>query len=53
MKSIEQTLTGGHPNSLGNTVEVVKMILSDHSHFRAFECYFSDNEVVRLVYPML
>ena len=49
MKSIEQTLTGGHPNSLGNTVEVVKMILSDHSHFRElFECYFSDNEVVRL-----
>ena len=49
MKSIEQTLTGGHPNSLGNTVEVVNMILSDHSHFQElFECYFSDNEVVRL-----
>jgi hypothetical protein len=49
MKSIEQTLTGAHPNSLGNTVEVVKMILSDHFHFRElFECYFSDNDVLRL-----
>lgn len=49
MNTIEEKLTGGHPNSLGNTIEVVEMILSDHSHFRElFECYFSDNEVVRL-----
>jgi len=31
MKSnFEQRLTGGHPNSLENTVEVVEEILSNH-----------------------
>ena len=49
MGSIEQRLTGGHPNSLGNTIEVVEDILGDHTIFpELFECYFSDDEVVRL-----
>lgn len=49
MNKIEEKLTGGHPNSLGNTIEVVEMILCDNSHFgELFECYFSENEVVRL-----
>ena len=45
----EVRLTGGHPNSLGNTVEVVEEILQDQSKFDdLFQCYFSDDEVVRL-----
>lgn len=49
MQSIEMKLTGGHPNSLGNTVEVVESVLADPSQFRElFDCYFSEDEVVRL-----
>ncbi len=49
MRSIEQRLKGGHPNSLGNTIEVVEDILNDPAIFpELFECYFSDDEVVRL-----
>ena len=45
----EMRLTGGHPNSLGNTVEVVEEILLDKDKFsELFECYFSHNETVRL-----
>ena len=45
----EQQLAGGHPNSLGNTVEVVEEVLSDHAKFHElFQCYFSNDEVVRL-----
>jgi hypothetical protein len=45
----ETMLTGGHPNSLGNTVEVVSIVLADNSRFEElFECYFSSDEVVRL-----
>ena len=49
MNQFEQRLTGGHPNSLGNTVEVVEEVLADNSKFDAlFNCYFSSDEVVRL-----
>jgi hypothetical protein len=45
----EEMLTGGHPNSLGNTVEVVDIILADKSKFDdLYQCYFSKDEVVRL-----
>lgn len=47
--NFEQRLTGGHPNSLGNTVSVVAEVLENPSHFEAFfQCYFSKDEVVRL-----
>ncbi|MEO0470751.1 MAG: hypothetical protein AAF206_14080 [Bacteroidota bacterium] len=49
MNQFEQRLTGGHPNSLGNTVEVVEEVLTDHGKFdELFNCYFSRDEVVRL-----
>lgn len=49
MKSIEEQLTGGHPNSLGNTIEVVDQILAQPELFdELFHCYFSVDEVVRL-----
>ena len=47
--SFENRLRGGHPNSLGNTVEVVEKILKEPTLFdEFFNCYFSDDEVVRL-----
>lgn len=49
MAEFEQMLTGGHPNSLGNTIEVVNIVLSDQNRFdELYQCYFSDDEVVRL-----
>jgi hypothetical protein len=49
MESIEQRLSGGHPNSLGNTVEVVEEVLINPKQLQElFNCYFSDNKVVRL-----
>ena len=49
MKRFENKLKGGHPNSLGNTLEVVKEVLNDVGLFESlFQCYFSDDEVVRL-----
>ncbi|SHG20528.1 hypothetical protein [Flagellimonas flava] len=49
MKNFEKRLTGGHPNSLGNTIEVVNDVLQHHEYFEElFNCYFSDDEVVRL-----
>ena len=48
-QSIEHRLTGGHPNSLGNTIEVVEEVFENHELFdELFNCYFSDDEVVRL-----
>lgn len=42
-------LTGGHPNSLGRTQEVADAVLADRSLLNdLYECYFSDDEVVRL-----
>jgi HEAT repeat protein len=48
-ESFETMLTGGHPNSLGRTVEVVEIILKDSSRLaELYNCYFSEDEVVRL-----
>lgn len=45
----EAILTGGHPNSLGRTVEVVDVVLADRARLaELYECYFSNDEVVRL-----
>ena len=45
----ETMLTGGHHNSLGRTVEVVDMVLADSAHLQElYNCYFSEDEVVRL-----
>ena len=48
-EDFETMLTGGHPNSLGRTVEVVDAVLSSrHRLADLFQCYFSADEVVRL-----
>jgi hypothetical protein len=50
-RSIEERLTGGHPNSLGETIAVAEDVLSDPSKKLFNELrktYRSDNEVVRL-----
>lgn len=45
----EQMLTGGHPNSLGRTEEVVDLVLADRARLaELFGCYASTDEVVRL-----
>lgn len=47
--NFEAMLTGGHPNSLGRTIEVVDLVLADKSRLEAlYSCYFSSDEVVRL-----
>ncbi len=49
MERFEIMLTGGHPNSLGRTIEVVDIILTDKNKLEElYQCYFSDNDVVRL-----
>jgi len=49
VQDFEKRLQGGHPNSLGHTVEVVEEVLSEPSLFdELFHCYYSDDEVVRL-----
>lgn len=49
MESFEVMLSGGHSNSLGRTVEVVDLILSDNTRLEElYQCYFSENELVRL-----
>lgn len=49
MKDFENRLTGGHPNSLGNTIEVVDEVLANQDLFEElFNCYFSEVEIVRL-----
>ncbi len=49
MSNFEQLLTGGHPNSLGNTQEVVDQVLADRQKLEElYQCYFSHDEVVRL-----
>lgn len=45
----EKMLTGGHPNSLGNTVSVVDEVLRDRALLPDLvACYRSDDAVVRL-----
>lgn len=47
--TIEQLLTGGHPNSLGNTAKVAEMIVAgDREAAELFGCYKSADAVVRL-----
>lgn len=49
MNDFEKRLTGGHPNSLGNTIEVVDEVLEKAELFdELFNCYFSSDEIVRL-----
>jgi len=49
MKNFEDRLKGGHPNSLGNTIEIVDEVLAENEHFKElFNCYFSYDEIVRL-----
>lgn len=49
MKNFEQRLKGGHLNSLGNTIEIVEEVLAENELFNElFNCYFSDDELVRL-----
>lgn len=49
MIDFEEALTGGHPNSLGRTVEVVDAVLADRSRLDdLYRCYFTSDEVVRL-----
>lgn len=48
-QSFESMLTGGHPNSLGNTIQVVETILADPARLQElYQCYFSPDAVVRL-----
>lgn len=48
-ETFEQMLTGGHPNSLGRTIEVVDLVLANPDRFdELFDCYESDDAVVRL-----
>lgn len=49
INSFETKLTGGHPNSLGNTVAVVEEIFADKKKLQdLYDCYQSEDEVVRL-----
>lgn len=42
-------LAGGHPNSLGRTLEVVDAVLAQPVHMEElYDCYFSDDPLVRL-----
>jgi len=48
-ESYEEMLTGGHPNSLGRTIEVVDDVLQHPASMsELFECYKSADAVVRL-----
>ncbi len=48
-ESFEEMLSGGHHNSLGRTIEVVDLVLADRTKFEdLFQCYFSEDELVRL-----
>lgn len=48
-EQFEVMLSGGHPNSLGRTVEVVDAVLADPARLaQLYACYFSEDEVVRL-----
>ena len=48
-ESFEKMLTGGHPNSLGRTIGVVKLVLVEPTRLsELYNCYFSTDEIVRL-----
>lgn len=45
----EERFKGGHPNSLGNTVEIVDEVLADKTKLQSLiNTWFSDDEIVRL-----
>jgi hypothetical protein len=49
LTNFEIALTGGHPNSLGNTILVVEEILQKPKRIKElYDCYFSTDEIVRL-----
>ena len=49
LNNIEVELSGGHPNSLGNTIAIVERILDDPALLdNLIDCYGSDDAVVRL-----
>ncbi|MEL7531106.1 MAG: hypothetical protein AAFN10_07355 [Bacteroidota bacterium] len=49
MNNFEKRLTGGHPNSLGDTLVIVAEVLANPQLFaELFACYFSADETVRL-----
>ncbi|NJO81445.1 MAG: hypothetical protein HC828_00920 [Blastochloris sp.] len=49
VEKFEDMLTGGHPNSLGRTIEVVDIVFDNRKKLdELYNCYFSDDEVVRL-----
>lgn len=49
VSAFEEMLSGGHPNSLGRTLEVVEAVLADRPQLDdLYQCYFSEDEVVRL-----
>jgi hypothetical protein len=47
-QSFEEMLRGGHSNSLGRTIEVVKVLEDPVKLSDLYDCYFSNDEVVRL-----
>ena len=48
-EKFETMLTGGHPNSLGRTIEVVELVLANPVRFsELYDCYSSNDEIVRL-----
>jgi hypothetical protein len=48
-ENFERILTGGHPNSLGKTVEVVETVFANPTRLLdLYQCYFSVDAVVRL-----
>lgn len=48
-ETFEVMLAGGHPNSLGRTVEVVEIVLAERARLGdLYQCYFSEDDVVRL-----
>ena len=49
MEKFTSMLAGGHPNSLGRTIEVVELVCGDQTRMRELlDCYKCDDEVVRL-----
>ena len=49
INQFETALSGGHPNSLGNTIAVVEQVLDNKQLLTdLIDCYKSDDEVVRL-----
>jgi len=48
-EKFETMLGGGHPNSLGRTIEVVDQLLSDQARLtELFDCYDSQDALVRM-----